>query len=324
MAGRDALAAVLGMAVAAWTLTACSGGGRQPSSLGRPYEVTITGDSDSIVARTLSVDAEGLPQREPLFDIRTTGATEEASRRRVVVNVRYDRRATQTTFRTARNATARPQLVIDITSRDSAMLASQIAVKSATATRMIERFELYSQIAVLRRNHNAEATAEIRRMFGIGILIPADLQSSKRGRGFVWLSNNANTGLRNICVYSVSANAARRHSFAEIRDSVMRRNIPGERRGMYMTTARATVADAELLTPDRMNGGKRLRRGLWEMHGDAMGGPFTALTIDRGDDVVIVEAFVFAPERRKRDLMKPLEAAVYSSFLPEKNKTKRQ
>ena len=47
-------------------------------------------------------------------------------------------------------------------------------------------------------------------------------------------------------------------------------------------------------------------RGLWEMKGDAMGGPYVMRT--RGSMAVI--GFVYAPEKKKKILIKQLEAAL--------------
>ena len=46
--------------------------GMLPTSGGSPYEVTVVGDVDSILYNTLSIDVEGLPQSEPMFDVRET------------------------------------------------------------------------------------------------------------------------------------------------------------------------------------------------------------------------------------------------------------
>ena len=43
--------------------------GMLPTSGGSPYEVTVVGDVDSILYKALSIDVEGLPQSEPMFDV---------------------------------------------------------------------------------------------------------------------------------------------------------------------------------------------------------------------------------------------------------------
>jgi hypothetical protein len=49
------------------------------------------------------------------------------------------------------------------------------------------------------------------------------------------------------------------------------------------------------------------------MKGDAMGGPFVSRShIDSTNHrIVVKEAFVYAPERKKRNLIRQIEAAIY-------------
>jgi len=60
-------------------------------------------------------------------------------------------------------------------------------------------------------------------------------------------------------------------------------------------------------------------RGLWYMENDMMGGPFVShARVDRPNGrVVVVEGFVYAPEKKKRDMMRQLEAALYTLNLPQ-------
>ena len=57
--------------------------------------------------------------------------------------------------------------------------------------------------------------------------------------------------------------------------------------------------------------------GTWQ--NDMMGGPFVShARVDRPNGrVVVVEAFVYAPEKKKRDLMRQMEASLYTLNLPQ-------
>ena len=137
-------------------------------------------------------------------------------------------------------------------------------------------------------------------MFGIAMQIPADLTASRVGKDFLWLSNNAPSSMVNICLYSIG-----KGDFRHQRDSVMRRNILGEQRGMYMRTA-------SIASVTRGRGNSVTVRGLWEMKNDAMGGAFVAYWQPKGSRIVVAEAFVYAPETKKRNLVRRLEAALYT------------
>ena len=55
-------------------------------------------------------------------------------------------------------------------------------------------------------------------------------------------------------------------------------------------------------------------RGLWRVEGDMMGGPFVshAQLDPSGQRVLVVEGFVYAPESNKANLIRRLEAALYT------------
>ena len=56
--------------------TACNDADtRLPKSTGRPSEVLLVGDVDSIVTKALTADIVALPQPEPMFDVKTNGKT---------------------------------------------------------------------------------------------------------------------------------------------------------------------------------------------------------------------------------------------------------
>ena len=104
--------------------------------------------------------------------------------------------------------------------------------------------------------------------------------------------------------------------FVHKRDSVMKMNIPGSKEGQYMATD-AKYVDVKNIT---VRGEYALEaRGLWYMENDMMGGPFVShARVDRPNGrVVVVEAFVYAPEKKKRDLMRQLEASLYTLNLPQ-------
>ena len=55
-------------------------------------------------------------------------------------------------------------------------------------------------------------------------------------------------------------------------------------------------------------------RGLWKMENDFMGGPFVNYTIwdEDGNRTVVVDGFVYAPGKDKRNYVMELEAIIQS------------
>ena len=276
--------------------TGCQEGrnGRLPASTGQPYEVVLEGDTDSIVTKILTEEVTGLPQPEPLCNIiRVKRGKAKGSystvRTRIVVDI--DTRHEAFSAKTYKDANASPQLVIRIRAKSAEQLRAMLYDKDGQPNgnaqklrTLIDQSELQHLASTIKQN--PEKQREVKRMFGIDMKIPLSMDASKKGKGFLWLSNNANTGMQNILVFRV-----KNDTFASLQqqvDSILHRNMPGETDSMYMTIPR--IAE----------------RGLWQMKGDAMGGPYVMKT--KGDIAVI--AFVYAPEKKKRNLTKQLEAVL--------------
>jgi hypothetical protein len=67
---------------------------------------------------------------------------------------------------------------------------------------------------------------------------------------------------------------------------------------------------------DLVKGGKKFIeiRGLWELHNGYMGGPFIShTTLDEArNEMITVEGYVYNPGDKKRNMMRQLEAVIYS------------
>lgn len=305
------------MLFAAVTLAACNRGKQTmlPDSGGRPYEVVVIGDSDSILYKVLSAPVGSLPQPEPAFDV-SMGAAMNATLRlaRNIVVIEADAKLNQIKVKYERNVYAEPQLIVRISTPSTAALKNAMQLQNAAddIRNLIKRNEMKNAVMRLELKHNTKLEAEVRQMFGIDMRIPADMQASRKGNDFIWISNDSPTAMTNICIYT-----------SENRDSVMQTNIKGETDDMYMTTVEGSVVTTKLTIDGSV---RTVRRGLWEMHGDAMGGPFVQHIIKRGDKqrTIVAEAFVYAPGTKKRNLLLNTEAALYTIQPKQNNKWKTE
>jgi hypothetical protein len=145
-----------------------------------------------------------------------------------------------------------------------------------------------------------------------------ELDKYKVGQDFFWASTNRATADMNLVVYSypyTDTNTFTKDYFIHKRDSVMKINIPGEREGMYMATDTMFVDVKDIVVKGEY---AMEARGLWQMQGDMMGGPFVAhARVDRANGrVVVAEAFIYSPDKLKRNLMRQMEAVLYTLRLP--------
>lgn len=286
-------------------MTGCQGrrNGRLPASTGQPYEVVLEGDTDSIVTKILTEDVPCLPQPEPLCNVINVkkGKVQGSYlmvRTRIVVDI--DSRYKNFSAKSSKDENASPQLVIRLKAKSAEQLRAMFYDKENKETNekenkdeklnknaeqlrsAINQSELRHLASIIKQN--PEKQREVKRMFGIDMKIPEALDASKKAKGFLWLSNNASSGMQNLLIFKVK----NLHAMQQQVDSILRKNMLGETNNMYMTIP--------LLS----------EKGLWEMKGDAMGGPYVMK--QKGNIIVI--AFVYAPEMKKRNLTKQLEAVL--------------
>lgn len=308
------------MAAAVTLATGCKDGtDLTPRSGGLPYEVVVAGEDGEATARMKeilgAITVGELPQEESAFDISaTSGATGAATKyaRNIVITDIDASKYDATRVRYEKNVYARPQIVIRVCAPSAERLQADSAQIQKAVGGLLERFELNTEIGRLLKTWNRAADRTVDSLFGRGIRIAPDITAMKRGSDFVWLSDNSATAMRNICVYSYPGLALDAGRAVRMRDSVMRANIPGETPRMYMCTTTVPAPSARMLAVGRRQ--VMETRGLWEMKGDAMGGPFVSHSIvdSLHGRIIVAEAFVFAPGKKKRNIVKQLEAALYT------------
>ena len=292
-------------------LTSCGLTGKnrkKPASTGQPYEIVLEGDTDSIVTRILTEDVPALPQPEPLCKLIQVkkGKTKGSYllvRTRIIVNI------TDKDFAVKLNhdENAAPQNIIRINARSIQQLRERL--NGEKLRQIVDEAELKHLAEIISNNpskQNKEMQEEVKKTFGLDMKIPVSMNASKKAKDFIWISNNASTGMQNLLVMKVkseerrmkNSNAFHVNDKAQI-DSILRTNMPGETDSMYMVIPVLS------------------ERGLWEMKGDAMGGPYVMHRIHRqtskaakpGYSLYII-GFVYAPEMKKKILIKQLEAAI--------------
>lgn len=292
-------------------LTSCGLTGmnrKKPASTGQPYEIVLEGDTDSIVTRILTEDVPALPQPEPLCKLIQVkkGKTKGSYllvRTRIIVNITDKDFAVKLDH----DENAAPQNIIRINARSVQQLRERL--NGEKLRQLVDEAELEHLAEIISNNpskQNKEMQEEVKKTFGLDMKIPVSMNASKKAKDFIWISNNASTGMQNLLVMRVkseerrmkNSNAFHVNDKAQI-DSILRTNMPGETDSMYMVIPVLS------------------ERGLWEMKGDAMGGPYvmhrihrqTSQTAKPGYSLYII-GFVYAPEMKKKILIKQLEAAI--------------
>lgn len=300
-----------------------------PNASGLPYEMLVVMPDDQwerplgrAVFNVLDTDVPGLPQSERSFRITRVDPSGFNSNMfrimRNVIKVDIQNIYTQPKLKFARNVYSYPQMIMTLQAPDEESLAKYVEDNAQSIIDFFTRSEMNREIENLREQHNPEVSRLAKEILDVDVWVPWEVNKYKKGKDFLWASTNTGKKDMSIVLYSypyTDKNTFTLEYFLNKRDSVMKVNIPGGPEGSYMTTQRDYV-----YVKDATVHGKyaQVARGLWRVQGDRMGGPFVSHS--RVDEVngrvIVAEAFVYAPESLKRDLIRRMEAALYTVQLP--------
>ena len=301
-----------------------------PNASGLPYEMLVVMDDDQwdrplgrAVFNVLDSDVPGLPQSERSFRISRVEPDGFNSNMfkimRNVIKVDIQNIYTQPKFKFARNVYSYPQMIMTLQAPDEESLTEYINNNQQSIIDFFTKAEMNREIENLRERHNPEVSRLAEEILGVDIWVPWGLNKFKKGKDFLWASTNVGKKDMNLVLYSypyTDKNTFTLDYFLQKRDSVMKANIPGGPKGSYMTTNHDYV-----YVEDGTVRGKyaQIARGLWRIQGDRMGGPFVSHSrVDEANGrVVVAEAFIYAPESLKRDLLRRMEAALYTLQRPQ-------
>lgn len=248
--------------------------------------------------------AEGLPQQEPLFDLKQippeifTGFAQ--SSRSVLwidlrnsINVRIDQ-----------NTYAQPQTVAVFTAPTTEQLTEIIVSQSS---KVIERLRKQERAERLRRIQKSTYTNHgLEEKFGLTITMPSAYKTLKEDPQASWFQRDIQNGHINLLVLSTpyDENIVAQQNLAPIialHDSIGKAFIPGRLPNSHLITEKAYEP---YMYPTTLAGKPALEiRGTWEVQGDFMAGPFVLYIVnDKANNRnLILEGFVFAPSKAKRD-----------------------
>ena len=301
-----------------------------PNATGLPYEMLVVMDDAQwdrplgrAVFNVLDSDVPGLPQSERSFRISRVAPDGFNSNMfrimRNVIKVDIQNIYTQPKFKFARNVYSYPQMIMTLQAPDEESLTEYINNNQQSIIDFFTKAEMNREIENLRERHNPEVSRLAEEILDVDIWVPWELNKFKTGKDFLWASTNVGKKDMNLVLYSypyTDKNTFTLDYFLQKRDSVMKANIPGGPKGSYMTTNHDYV-----YVEDGTVRGKyaQIARGLWRVQGDRMGGPFVSHSrVDEANGrVIVAEAFIYAPESLKRDLLRRMEAALYTLQLPQ-------
>ena len=298
------------------TALSCSGNQQKllPASSGNINTISVVTNDElwegavgEIIRENFGRPIYGLPQIEPIFSLSHIPSkvfSGFATKSRTILKIDVSENEGVFNFK---NTYASPQRIIQITANSPDKIIEIINenLNSIYSTMYFNEIQEKQR----RISKNLNKTQAIKKNTGVSLRFPSAYRVAKADTNFVWIRRDIETGSVNLFIQRQRNQTEQ--SIIEKRDSISKIYIPGPVENTYMSTDLIYTPNTQQINV----GGKQVfeTRGLWEIEGQFMAGPFLNFQIKLDDDdFIMLDGFVYSPGSTKREYIFELEAIMRS------------
>lgn len=311
--------------------TNCDGLGSQGtglmSSSGRSGEVLIVcpakdwkGTLGDSLQAVLMQSVKILPQDEPMFllsQVPEDRFREAYKKQRNIIYFTINPSMDQPKVVVNQNPWAQPQTLIRITAKNEQQAAEAVSEYQEEIIGYLMQSEIKRFQRAQRSKQNFHLSSEIEKLYAISMVIPEGFIFAVKDSTFCWLRKDTKDWTQNLLIYTkdyTDTNQFKNEYIVKQRDIYTKNYVFGAIDSSYIAVDEDYVPTISAYTD--FSGNYALRTvGLWKMEKDFMGGPFVNMNIldTNRNRVVTIDAFLYAPADNKRDLLRQLEAVIFSA-----------
>ena len=297
-----------------------------PNVSGKAGEIVVVIDRDNwegnvgnAFREILADDTPYLAQREPLFTLANVPPGSfnnmfKMHRNILILNINPQNQKTGMVYR--KDEWAHPQSIAQLDAWDEAGALEILASEGAVLAEYFEQAERDRIIANSLLYEEVPLQQPVCQVTGGILHFPTGYKLRKLTDTFAWIADEKQYTNQTVLIYRYPVDGDAdvfdiNHIIAR-RNQIMKANVPGMFEGTYMTTSQAIPPTTR---PLRYRGRDFMEtRGFWEVEGDFMGGPFVSHSFysPDGADIIVLEAFVYAPKYDKRQYLRQVESLLYS------------
>lgn len=296
-----------------------------PNITGNAGEVLVVinkgyweGELGSTLREILAGEYPYLPQREAyfkLFNATPGGFTGSYLLHRNIVIVNVSPEVDTTGIRMSRNSWAKPQIIVTVSATTPEEASELITDNRELIINTIEQAERDRLIASSKKYEDKEVRMAVTENIGGSPYFPTGFTIKKNTPEFMWISQETTYVNQGILIFKFPYTDAEQLSPEYLKDKIYnlwQANVPGMRENSYMTFNK--VIEPGFRNIEYQGNTMVEMRGLWEVENDYMGGPFVChIFPDRNrENIIILNAFVYAPKYDKRKYLRQVESIIYS------------
>ena len=262
----------------------------------------------------------GLPQPEKNFKvahINLDALNDMFKKHRNLIIAKIDKDIKNPLVETQHNLDSEPQFVIRITASSPESWVRAFETQKDGLKLIFDDNERKRFLEYFRPMRDSKIMDHLKKRFGVTMPIPEGYAISVDKEDFMWIRNEDEYKSMAFLIYELPYNDTadlNLDNIIKVRDSIVKRHIPGPLDGSYMTTDKEFVKPVSKALPDFPAGYAVETRGMWNVVGDFMAGPFVSYSIvdPTSSKIVTAEGWIFYPNKEKRDLLRQQESILYS------------
>ncbi|NOX86218.1 MAG: DUF4837 family protein [Chlorobi bacterium] len=274
-----------------------------------------------VIRKYLAQDQYGLNQPEPIFKlshIQKQSFSELFHKHRNLLIVNIDKNAKEPKIESFKDYWAKPQEVITITAPSAMEFVKMFKNNAETFIQKYSHTERERILSVYRSSCPNKVTEAVLKQFKLDMIIPKDYYVAKTDTNFMWIRKETNTFSQGLLIFEDPYIDTVQFSTASIiarTNRFQKQYVPGATEGSFMSIDEEFVVPRARVVTDFTTDYAVEVRGLWKVEGDFMGGPFLSVTFvdPRTNHIVTIMGYVYYPAKDKRDMLRQLEAIIYST-----------
>ena len=321
------IVSILAAALTIVGLASCSGSGKGllPNVSGKAGEVIVVieradweGALGDEVRDLLAADCPWLYIREPLYslvNVAPGGFADLFKVHRNIVIFNIDPQVANSGVLVKSDVWASPQCIVQVSAHDSEEALSILKEKGTIVVGAIEQAERDRVIRNTLLYEESSIRTAVDEIFGGSPHFPSGYKLKMKNDHFAWIADEKQYVTQGVFVYRYPVPKEDPFTVESIiskRNQMLQENVPGMFENTYMTTAEYIAPTVEFIKFKGRDFAQT--RGYWEVYNDFMGGPFVSHSFysPDGSEIIVLEAFVYAPRYDKRQYLRQVESILYS------------
>lgn len=229
---------------------------------------------------------------------------------------------------TQENPWTKPQRVVWMKFAEDSEFFNLFSKYQNAILKMYDDNEITRVYQTLQLGSNQSARLSIDKIFHFKLDVPAGFSIARTDSNFIWLTQRIvrkNQDLTaGIMIWQrpyISEKQFTMNELVKNRNEITLNYIPGPSGTSFMKTSIEYIAPTTKVVTEFPTGYAVEMRGLWDMVGDFMGGPFISYTFvhPKTQQLITIEGFVYNPNNKKRVFLRQMQSVFWHLEISQNN-----